>query len=319
MAKQVRDFKREQQVWKGLSHGLKQQAIGMTQNFTVIDGQAYDTETGENITDKLHIEPVISATQREGHNIKKELTQHEENNGGFIFAFFNAMQALNKRFPSLTQSDLARLMFIGTYISYNKGETSHCYLRYDNGVKINKKSLGELLNMSRNRYSEFYKKLISEDIIKELPEGIAVNPTVFYRGENLETIKGDYQYTRIFRKTARELYEKFDGRSIKKLGVIYSILPYVNFNFNIICNNPQQVKNDKLEAMKLTDLADRLGYDDYKHLLKTMREIKYEDKPVFKFVDDGKDRRRSYIIVNPNVIYAGNGTHLKAIKVLFGM
>lgn len=318
MTKQ-RDYKAEQRVWKGLSPELKRQAIGLTQNFTVIDGQAYDTETGENITAKLHIEPVISVAQREGVQIKEELRKHQQDYGGYVFTFFNAMQSISERFPSLTQSDMARLMFIGTYVSYNDGEANHGYLRHDNGVTLNKKTLGELLGMSRNKYSELYKKLIDENIIAEMPDGLAVNPTVFYRGEHVESFRGDYQYTRLFRKTARELYAKFNGRSIRKLGVIYSILPYVNFNFNIVCNNPQQVIDGKVETMKLKDLATRLGYKDYKHLLKIMREITYQDKPVFKFVDDGKNRRSSYIIVNPSVIYAGNGKHLKAIRVLFDM
>lgn len=317
MAKQIRDFKQEQQVWKGMSYEHKKKVFGMTQNFAVIDGQAYDTETGEDITDKVHIEPVMSETQRQGHTVKKELRQHEEENGGYVFAFFNAMQSLSERFSSLNHSDIARLMFIGTYVSYNEGKASHGYLHHENGVKINKKSLAELLSMSRNKYGEFYKKLIDGNILTETDEGLAVNSTIFYRGENLDAIKGDYQYTRLFRKTARELYEKFNGRSIKKLGVVYSILPYVNFNFNIVCNNPQQVVNGKIDTMKLKDLADRLGYTDYKSLSATMREITYNGQQVFKFVDDGKDRRNSYIIVNPNVVYAGNGKHLAGLQVLF--
>lgn len=317
MAKTYRDFKGEQEVWKGASLELKRQAFAITQNFVMKDGQAFDPETGEIITDRIHVEPVIKESQRQGLVIRKELREHEQANGGYVFAFYNAMQKLGDRFPSLTQSDLARLMFLGTYASYNEGEVSHCYLRHDNGVKITKKTLGELLGMSRNKYAEFFSRLIDENVLAELPEGLGVNPTVFYRGENVEEIKGDFQYTRLFRKTARELYEKFNGRSVKKLGVLYSILPYVNFNFNILCHNPTQVINGKIETMKVKDLAEELGYDDYKHLIKTMYEIKYDDQPVFKFVDDGKDRRSSYVIVNPNVIYAGNGKHLQSIKVLF--
>ena len=315
-----RDYKKENEIWKGASPAQKEKAFSMTQNFTMIDGKAYSTSTGEDITDRIHTEAVISAPQRQGAHIKQALREHEEENGGYVFAFFNVMHELNERFPTLTQSDLARLMFIGTYISYNEGESKHCYLRHaGNGVAINKKSLAELVGMSRNKYSEFYKRLIDNDVIKELSEGIAVNPTIFYRGENLESVKENYQYTRLFRKTARELYEKFNGQTIKKLGVIYAILPYVNFNYNIVCNNPQQVVNGKIDTMKLSDLANRLNYENYRNLLKTMREIRYNDQPVFKFVDEGKDRRNSYIIVNPNVIYAGNGKHLGAIKILFDM
>lgn len=317
MAKQIRDYEQEQQAWKGLNQEVKRKTIEMTQNFAVIDGKAYDTETGEDITGKIHVEPVITSKKAEGIHVRGNLRDHQKENGGYVFVFFNAMQAVGDRLPSLTQSDLARVMYIGTYISYNEGEAGHCYLRHDNGVQINKKALGELLGMSRNRYAEFYRKIVDEHVIAESPEGLAVNPTMFYRGGNVDYYKGDYQYTRLFRKTARELYGQFSGRSIKKLGVVYSILPYVNFNTNIICDNPQQVQDDKLQALKIKELAVKLRYEDDKYLARTMREIKYNGAPVFKFVDDGKDRRSAYIIVNPDVVYAGNGKSLAGIKVLF--
>lgn len=312
-----RDYKAENRIWKDTPPEVKRQALQLVNNFVMQDGVAYDPQTGEIVTDRIHVEPKVKASQRQGYQLRKELKTHEELNGGYVFAFFYYMQAIEKRFPSLTQSDLARLMFIGTYVSYNEGEPSHCYLRHDNGVEITKRALGELLGMSRNKYAEFYKKLLNENVLAELEEGLAVNPQVFYRGENLENVKGDYQYTRLFRRTARELYTKFNGRSIKKLGVLYAILPYVNFNFNILCRNPQQVINGKIDTLKICDLADDLGYSNYKNLIKTMHEIKFNDKPVFKFLDDGKDRRSSYVIVNPDVIYAGNGKHLEYIKLLF--
>ncbi|MCM3668012.1 hypothetical protein M3181_03220 [Mesobacillus maritimus] len=313
-----RDYHAEQSMWKDLNPTAKRQAMKLTYNFVMKDGVAFDPETGEIVTDRLHVEPVIKASQLKGYEVKKELRQHEEANGGYVFAFFYQLQAIEQRFPSLTQSDLARLMFIGTYATYNEGKPNHCYLAHDNGVRIDKRALGVLLGMrSRNKYAEFYGKLIDENILAELPDGLAVNPTVFYRGENLTNVKGDYQYTRLFRKTVRELYAKFDGRSIKKLGVIYAVLPYVNFNYNFLCRNPHEVKDGKIETLKLKDLADALGYDDYKHLIKTMNEIKFDDKPVFLFVNNAEDRRSSKVIVNPDVIYAGNGKHLKAIKILF--
>lgn len=109
----------------------------------------------------------------------------------------------------------------------------------------------------------------------------------------------------------------FTGRTLAKLGIIYAILPYINFNYNTVCENPTEVIPDKVKPMEIQKLATELGYTDHKHLAKTLKAVKYRNKPVFKFVTDGSDSRKSHIIVNPNVVYAGNGKHLESIKVQF--
>jgi hypothetical protein len=304
-------------AWLDLHPKVRREVIGLTQNFEVINGQAYSTETGENITDKLDVQVRLTEEQRKGAQVKENLREHQVENGGYVFALFQECRAIGERFPSLTQSDLARLMFIGTYVSYNEGDFEHGYLKHGNGVKITKKSLGELLKMSRNKFNEFYKKLINEEILAETDEGLAMNPFIFYRGENVKTVVGDLQYTRLFRQTVRDLYEAYNGRSIKKLGVIYSVLPYVNFNFNVLAENPSEVKAEEVKPLTIEELAEKLGYESEKKLTQTLRSIKYKEQPVFGFFEVSDDRRKKKIVVNPYVIYAGNGKHLDGIKVLF--
>lgn len=314
MAEQYRDHYAEQRAMRDLHPKTRAKVIGMLQNHTVIDGESYSTETGENITDRIHTELVITEPQRRGKRTQENLAQHQTDNGGFIFAYYEVCKSMGDRFPFLTKSDTARLLFIGTYLSW---ETNH--IVYDNGRKVDKKALGDLLNMSRNKYGDFYKTLIENGILSEAESGLVMNPTVFYRGteKKIRPLVKGMQFTRLFKNTVRDLYAKFNGRSIKKLGVIYAVLPYVNFNFNTVCHNPQEVKVDDIIPMTLSELADKLGYADYRKLVPVLREIRYEDKPIFKFVDGTADRRDKYIIVNPRIVYAGNGKHLDGIKLLF--
>ncbi|MGP4077295.1 hypothetical protein [Halobacillus sp. K22] len=304
--------------WADLHPNAIREAIEVTQNFEVINGEAYDTETGENISDKVDVRPRLTEGQMRGQQIKENLKAHQTENGGYVFALFQGNKAIEERFPSLTQSDLARLMFIGTYVSYDDSEAfRYGLLKHPNGVKIGKKSLEELLGMSRSKYSGFYKKLLNEGILAETDEGLEINPAVFYRGEHVKAIKGEMRYTRLFRQTVRDLYELYNGRSIKKLGVIYSVLPYVNFNFNVLAENPSEVKADEVKPLTIEELAEKLGYEDEKKLTQTLRSIKYDGQPIFGFVEISEDRRRNKIVVNPRVIYAGNGKHLDTIKMLF--
>ncbi|GAA0427284.1 hypothetical protein GCM10008934_16340 [Virgibacillus salarius] len=314
MAKQFRDYKAEQQAYKDLHPNTREELVKKSQNFAVVDGQPINPDTGE-ILENIDIQTVITNQQVTAKRAIENLAQHQTDHGGFFFAYYEACKSMSDRFPQLTQSDLARLMFVGTYLSW---ETNH--LVYDNGRPINKRALGELLGMrSRNKYSEFYRKLIDNEIIYEQKSGLVMNATVFYRGTDKKASidAKKMQYTRLFRKTIRELYAMFSGRSIKKLGVLYAVLPYINFNYNIVSKNPTEVQSEKIEPMPVSELADKLGYSDARKLMPVLREIKYEGKPVFGFFETDGDARKKKIVVNPSVVYAGNGKRLDAIKILF--
>ncbi|GGJ49640.1 hypothetical protein [Virgibacillus salexigens] len=300
-------------MYKDLHPNTREELIRKSQNFIVVDGQPINPDTGE-ILDNIDIQTVITKPQVTAKRAIENLVQHQTDHGGFFFAYYEVCKSMTDRFPQLTQSDLARLMFIGTYLSW---QTNH--LVYDNGRPINKKALGELLGMSRNKYSEFYRKLIYNEIIYEQKSGLVMNATVFYRGTDKKASidAKKMQYTRLFRKTIRELYAMFSGRSIKKLGVLYAVLPYINFNYNIVCNNPQEVQEAKVKPMAVSELADKLGYSDAKKLIPVLREIRYEGKPVFGFFETDGDARKKKIVVNTSVVYAGNGKHLDAINILF--
>jgi len=245
-----------------------------------------------------------------------EISQHEVENGGFIFAFFKQARMFEERFPTLTKQDTARLMFIGTFIAW---ETNR--LQSDNGKKhYVKKDLEELLEMSTKRFNEFYRRLENENIIHEEETGeLFINPSVFYRGElkNHGYKTDDLEYTRLFKKTVRDLYHQYKGRTLGQLAIIYSVIPFLNFDTNIVCFNPEETDEDLIKPMALDKLAALLSYVDASSLKRSLNRIKIDDKPVFGFFENPHDRRKQRIVINPRVIFAGDGDSLKAVKALF--
>ncbi|WP_405390498.1 hypothetical protein [Peribacillus simplex] len=253
--------------------------------------------------------------QRRGKQVTDELKEHEAENGGFVFALFETCTTMAGRFPSLTQADLARLMFVGTYTGWRSGR-----LEYDNGRVIDRKGLEKLIGISRPKFSTFFKKLITEQIVQEVGKEIIVNPSVFYRG-SLKEAKLDkldeYRHTRLFRKTVRDLYELHQGKKTAQLAVIYAVLPFLNFNTNIACFNPQENNGDELRPMSLENVAAALGYQDTHKLKVALEAAKVDGKPVFWLPPNVNDKRQRRIIANPRVVYAGNAESLKAVKAMF--
>lgn len=306
----------EQRVWADLHPKVKSGIVAAKQNMSVVDGKAYN-QSGKDITHMVDVVAKTTEKQARGLVVVDDLTALEKENGGFVFAFFKQSRTIEERFPTLTQQDIARLMYIGTFVAWRTGR-----LQAANGKAIIDRALLEkLVEMSRKRFNELFRRYEAEDILREDKETgeIFVNPSVFFRG-NMKEVGFDVshmQYTRMFRTTVRELYAKFKGRTLGQLAIIYSVMPFLNFNTNIIAYNPEETIEDMLRPMPLDKLATLLGYADPAKLKRALNAVKVDAKPVFTYAYNAHDRRKLNIIVNPRVIYAGDGKGLGAVTALF--
>lgn len=303
----------EQTAWSSLTRKQKRGFTAIKQDAVIRDGIVYDIN-GNDVSHRAELVVKTTEKQHEGLRAIDEISEHEIQNGGFVFALYESCKTMEDRFPTLSQSDLARLMFIGTFTGYNTGRLQH-----DNGRIIDRKKLESLVKLSRAKFSAFYKKLIAENIIQETGGELFMNPSVFYRGalKDADYALASYQHTRLFRQTIRDLYERYGGRSIKQLAIIYAVLPFVNFDTNIVCLNPTEDDKDKLQPMNLDNLAALLHYQDTQKLKRALESIKLDSQPVFYLPHNVHDRRERRVIINPRVVYAGSAKSLAAIKVLF--
>lgn len=310
------DRVKEQQTWSGLHPKVKRGAYGIMNDVTFSGGRATHNRTGADVTHVVDVGLRTTHKQIRGLKAADEMSEHVIDNGGFILAFFKELRMFEARFPKLTKQDTARLMYIGTFIAW---ETNR--LQSDNGKKhYTKNDLEELVEMSRKRFNEFFKRLEKADIIHEKATGeLFLNPTVFYRGDlkNHEYDIKDFKYTRLFKKTVRELYSQFKGRKLAQLANIYSVLPFISFGTNIVCYNPEETSEDLIRPMPLNKLAVLLGYEDNHKLKRALETIKVDNNPVFWVAPNVHDKRAFRIIVNPRVVFAGDGESLRAVKAMF--
>ena len=300
----------EGKVWGDLHPKVKRGVLAIKESAEFKDANGNDASHMFDV--------MIRTTQNQVRALKAvdELSEHEIENGKFIFAFFQQASTMEERFPTLTKQDIARLMFIGTYVAWGTNR-----LQSDNGKRhYDKKDLQELVEMSGKRFNELFKRFKDADILHESESGeLFVNPTIFYRGDLKKHSYdiSDLQYTRVFKKTVRDLYAEFKGRKLGQLATIYSVLPFLNFATNIVCFNPEESSDSLIRPMNLENLSALLGYQNTHKLKTALNGIKVDEKPVFTFVEDPYDRRQRRIIVNPRVVYGGNGESLRAIKALF--
>lgn len=99
--------------------------------------------------------------------------------------------------------------------------------------------------------------------------------------------------------------------------LLRDILPYINFNFNVVCRNPYETDANKVEPMDIKQLAKALGFRSYRKLYETLLNIKVDNEPVFGFVSHQKPFKKTKIVVNACFAYTGDNDNIKALELLF--
>lgn len=296
--------------WKGMRPRQKARVLEAMKNATVRDG-AIIAPDGVDVSHRIALVPRKTEAQQRYARNRSVMGRFAEENGGYVSALFESCITMAERFPSLSQSDIARLMFIGTYTGYDDG----C-LRHDNKILIDRAALSKLVGISREQFSKFYGRLQAEDIIRDENEGVFVNPSVFQRGES-EAGLSDIQRTRIYRRTVRDLYAEYGkGRGVKQLAIVFTLIPFLHYSTNVVCFNPQEYYYDQIQPMTVDKLAALLNYTETRKLKAAMNSVKLGGQPVFAFVEDIEDKRKRRIIVNPRVVFAGNAEGLEKVRAL---
>ncbi len=243
---------------------------------------------------------------------KKEQYKNElELYGEFFFAkrdkpFTRKNMVVNNEidYPSL-----ARLFYMLTYMSYDK------VLLTDKGAHINKKILFDIMKFHRDTFNKWFAMMESSGIIQEVEfdDGsktsakksyLVISSDCYVKGE----IKGTKDsYMKMFLNTIREIYESNIGKNMTTIGMVYTIIPYINTEFNTLCHNVNCKDKNDLNLITAGELANLFGYEgNIGRMEKMLSKIKLSNgEPMLLFITDG-DRVNDKVLVNDLIMYSGN-------------
>ena len=254
----------------------------------------------------------ITPQQKVFLNNKNELTQHNKNLGGFIQICYVKNQLLFNDL-NLNKATISRFLYLATYIDYNDRE-ENVLVKYTKNNKIDymsKRDMKYLLNLGDTAFKSFYKEIKEKELLFEANNKIYLNPIYVNKGNSKFK---DTEYTRIFIDTTRDLYEHCKPRQHKHLSYVYQLLPFLHYDTNILCRNPEETDINKLDKLHFTDICEMLNLSGDKG---NMDKLK---KDLFKFYITKDDKKyyflayitvkqeigkRSYYVVNPYVVWKG--------------
>ena len=267
---------------------------------------------------------VLSPKQKEVIKKKSEIQQEQkefrkyqkESLGNFVFFLYQHIDDLQEK---LGDNDLVKYMYIGTFV-----KKDGILQKDDNRTNISKRQLKRMLDLVKSDFYKFYNKLIENNLIYEKDDNLYINVNYFYRGTIAQYEKLSQQkieeFTRMYTKTTRDMYENTTKRQHKRVAIAYKLLPYTHWKYNILCRNPLELEKGKLDMLTIRDVMQYLGYGmtNTTRFKRDFYGIKCYDSTIFASVQKNVDYADSTIIVNPHVFYRGNNIEeLQGLLALF--
>ena len=256
----------------------------------------------------------LTDSQKRILELKKEKEMWNKELGGFVTMYYIKNELL---FSSLNLdiANISRIIYLATYMDYNSSK-SNLLIKYgeNNNIKpLSRKDIGQLLNIKDRTLDMFLKNVKENNLLFEENKLYYINPNYFTKGDvNFNSS----EYTRLYIKTVRDLYERTSPRQHKQLSYIFQLIPKLHYETNILCHNPHETNLTKVKKMNLKEIAEWLNVntDDNKNTSRLKKDLlKYylirngEKHYALKYVIvQGNSCSIDYFVVNPEIVWAGN-------------
>ena len=294
-------------------------------NDTIKVIKEYELNPGDKIVSRI-----VTENQSKSNKYHEDLVKEykEQNDDAFFHLIYKygtiIFRELEGKAPgSKCNIHITRFIVLASYIT-REGNLIDKY-----GHRIKKSSLKKIWDTeNRNGVNETYNLLKECEYIYETEEGyLMINEDMVIKGEikkyynELKKQDGRYTYTRIYMDNLRDMYYNTEPKQRKQLANLFKALPYINFKYNVFCENPTETDKTKIKSLSWTDLARICGYDDKKQVArfkKDLLSLKIYEQDVIGEFSHGFNKRS--IVVNPAIYYGGiDANDVKGISALFAI
>lgn len=281
------------------------------------DGNIMDSfvlNEGERVIHALKGENVYKQKTQEQkeiikHRVKSDdlCSQIELALGGFYWVIYYD----NKLFDNkIDIKHIARVMYLATFIDYE----SNMLVIVENGKQkrpFTEKDIKEKIGLVKSQaYKQFKTEMINNKILQFEENGIYLSDEWFFKGEikqyTKQIKKANGCFSRVYVETIRTLFEGLtDTRQHKTLGYLFQLLPYCDYNYNIITKEPYSDKIGE-EILTKKDIANLLNVDfkAYERIEKQLKQLVIKVKDIEYYVlgratlEIG-DKVNTFYVINP--------------------
>lgn len=252
--------------------------------------------------------------RKEIEALRKELTDKRKGNSDhFVF-----QQSNTDLWRQISPENVARSVFLGTFTQYDGA-----LLQLSERTPMRLKDLEDVLRVSKSTRKRFWREVRDVIFTTDQDNRVYVKNNLFVRG-GLRSHSPSLEYERIYIEALRELYQKAGVTRHSRLGFVFQMLPYLNFEYNVLCRNPAEKQYDRVEPISVSDFCDIIHFNRSKAstLISEYNQISFSvdgrNEKFCRFLGNGKNMVRSHIYVNPRIVYKGKDFHkVEAIGISF--
>ena len=296
---------------------IAQDTEGNYRNLGIFNAEKEDVK----ITKK---KPELTPKQKALLKNKTELTLYSEELGGYIHMYYVSNELLFNK-VNIERANISRLIYLATYIDYNDRQ-ENLLIKYSQCKEIEpmtRKDIKEKLGLKDTTFKSFLKNMKENNLLYEVNNKFYINPDYFSKGKI--HVK-DKKYTRIYINTTRILYEGCNPKKHKSLSYVFQLIPFMNTELNIICENPNEKDLNKIKKLNMKNICELLKLStDKKNMSRIKKDIlnisiNYQEKELYLFRSvkiEGAFGSRDYFVINPNI--AWGGINISALKEIINL
>lgn len=209
-------------------------------------------------------------------------------------------------FKSIKPASAARVVYLCTFLKYGTND-----LYRTRRKQMKKEDLPKVLGISESTARRFFEEVSPRYIQVDGVGHLHLDKQMFLygaRGIGSEPAL----YRKVYADKVRELYKGTPKTKHKELGYIFSLLPYINMEYNVLCKDIFETDIEEVEPLTLREFCQIIGhsFDTVQRLLDTYASIKVlvngVEERFCAFVFDGVNIGDAQIFVNPHIIYNGS-------------
>ena len=260
--------------------------------------------TTKNLTDSqkeyLKKKAIIEALHKAEVDAMKGIGKYYE---GFVWLYYVKDQLLLKT-SGLDYQDIARVLFLGTYLGYGEKTGNMLVVKRNQRViePMTRADMMNILGLSESTFKRFLKNAKASGILTEVKKQFFLNEEYFIKG-NPSRKK---EYTRLYIAPIRNLFKGVKTKDHKSIGIIMSLIPFLNYDMNYL-------EKSNGDYMTLKEMNELLGYDEdnVSRLFKQLRALKVEyggkEHPIIvqMVLNEDSEEREERIYINPMIAYRG--------------
>lgn len=268
--------------------------------------------TGE-IISGADLERIIS--EKEQKTKEKKLNKLEAENfikqyyGSYYHFIYGSLCNDSKEGDRIMLNYGSRLLRLACEMEYDTGRLVD--LKSKPYKSMNEQQIIDLLKISETDWKRTRKYLVDNKLLKFSGKGrnkeFYLNTDICLKGElSSKTINTKLLgVTRVFTHSYTYMYDNLENKERNTLFYLARLLPHVNVEYNIICSNPFEEDENKIEPLSVGQMCNYMEIEprNFSRVMSKLGKLKVNGKCVLcKVIADDS----VCYIMNPALFYQGN-------------